>query len=834
MTESVALPSGKGPFHIEFLDRFSQANTNSFRASLLLSSLVVFGLWGYLPHKGLLVWLAAVWTAQTAHEAYSRYYRKHRGMGPDEYRHWLPGFWGAAMAVGVCWSLPFFLFDALSSDVVLLLVFVIAGVTAYGGIARSTVLSVALIFEFATLLPMCVWLFQQNSAVHRIMGAASLLYVAMLTPLLHKMNQMVTRTLLLDDENHRLYEEQTGYLEKLSHREEEYRTLADNLPVAVIRYDAEQRSRYINPAAERMLHGNAAKLLGQLPGEGGVPATPAMIERYRSVMTDVLVSGEIREFEFILDALPQGKHEHYQIRMAPEHGEDGKVIGALATWFDVTQSKRMEEDLRLKEHVLDHAHDAVYLIDERARFVYVNDEACRALGYSRAELLGMGVQDIDQAYSVEDSNAVGQRSKEEGAFTFETRHRRRDGRLFPVEVQASALVYQGMHLGLAMVRDITERKQAEAALEESARLLRDVLQGIPDPVWMKDAEGVFVVCNQGVARLFNRPVEEIIGKDDYDFFSPEQAEFYRNKDRSALEAGQVLVNEEWWTFGDNGEQVLMETRKTPVRSPEGKLLGVLGVARDITERKEVQRRLEVLNLAVNQAADALFVQDDTLRFISVNEAACRALGYSRDELLQMSTPDIDPDYTRERVVRAFVTAELGKPTCFETSHRTKDGHIIPVEITGTFFEIDGVRHVVTTARDISERKRTEAALAAANLLLRDVLQGIPDPVWMKDAEGAFVVCNQGVARLFNRPVDEIIGKDDYDFFSPEQAEFYRNKDRSALEAGQVLVNEEWWTFGDNGEQALMETRKTPVRSSEGKLLGVLGVARDVTERKRLE
>lgn len=821
--------------HVECLDRFSHANTNSFRASLLLSLLVVFGLWGHLPHEGLLIWLFTVWGVQAAHEAYSRYYRRHRGQGADGHRRWLHGFWLGATAVGAAWSLPFYLFGAVNNDVILLLVFAIAGVTAYGGVARANVLSVALIFEFAAVLPMCAWLFQQNSAIQRIMGVASLLYLALLVPLLRKMNQMVTRTLLLDGENHRLSDEQKSHLEKLRQREEEYRTLAANLPVAVIRYDLEQRRRYINPAAEKMLHGNVKQMLGQAPGEGGVPATPGMIERYRSTMAEVMLKGDTREFEFTLDALPQGQHEHYQVRMAPEFSDDGQVVGALAIWFDVTERKRMEEELRLKERVLDQAQEGVYLIDEHARFVYVNDEACRALGYSREELLGMGVQDIDHAYSVEDSNAVGKQTREEGSFVFETQHRRRDGSLFPAEIQASALVYQGKHLGLAMVRDISERKRVEAAMEASARLLRDVLQGIPDPVWMKDADGAFVVCNQGVARLFNMPVEEIIGKDDYDFFPPEQAEFYRNKDRSALEAGRVLVNEEWWTFADNGEQVLMETRKTPVRSPEGKLLGVLGVARDITERKEVQRQLEMLNLAINQSSDALFVQDDSFRFVRVNDAACRSLGYSREELSQMTPVDIDPNFTREQVVHAFVTAELGKPNCFETQHRAKDGRTIPVEVTGTFFEIDGIRHVVTVARDITQRKAIEKAMRDSESMLREAQRIAHVGSWDVDMVNDKLVWSDEIFRIWE--IDKTSFKADFAAFL--ETVHPEDRDRVSLAYNEAVANhtlyevEHRLLFPDGRIKHILE-RGEPQYDAQGKPVRFIGTSLDITERKRLE
>ena len=296
VTDGVASGSGTGQLRVEFLDRFSQANTSSFRASLLLSSLVVFGLWSYLPHEGLLAWLLAVWVVQSGHEVYSRYYRKHRDSGAAQYGRWLIGFWLAAAAVGVCWSIPFFLFDAIANDAVLLLVFAIAGVTAYGGVARATVLSVALIFETATLLPMCVWLFQQDSGIHLIMGVASLLYLAMLTPLLRKMNQMMTRSFLLDGENRRLFNEQKVYFERLSRSEEEYRMLAQNAPDPIFRYDQTCRCTYVNPTVERLTGKPLQQLYGLLPSEA-MPVQGSNAQEVQRIIHRTLETGSHAELE---------------------------------------------------------------------------------------------------------------------------------------------------------------------------------------------------------------------------------------------------------------------------------------------------------------------------------------------------------------------------------------------------------------------------------------------------------------------------------------------------------------------------------------------------------
>jgi PAS domain S-box-containing protein len=232
---------------------------------------------------------------------------------------------------------------------------------------------------------------------------------------------------------------------------------------------------------------------------------------------------------------------------------------------------------------------------------------------------------------------------------------------------------------------------------------------------MKDANGAFVVCNQGVTRLFNKKEEEIIGKTDYDFFDAEMAEFYQNKDRTALEAGHVCINEEWWTFGDNGEQALMETRKVPVRGADGKLLGVLGVARDITERKQAVSHLE--------------------------EARAR---------------------------------------------------------------------------------------------LQTVMSTIPDLVWLKDADGVYLSCNPAFERLYGASEAEIVGKTDYDFVDAELADFFRQKDREAMGAGRICINEESIIYADDGRPGMLETRKVPVLGADGKVVGVLGVARDISERKSIE
>ncbi len=144
--------------------------------------------------------------------------------------------------------------------------------------------------------------------------------------------------------------------------------------------------------------------------------------------------------------------------------------------------------------------------------------------------------------------------------------------------------------------EVIERRRAEEALGEKGAHLGTLLKTIPDLIWFKDPKGVYLSCNSRFECFIGRKEDRIIGKTDYDFFDKDLAEFFRKHDAAAVEAGRPTMNEEVVTFADDGHTELLETYKTPVYSPSGKLLGVLGIARDITERKKAEdERQKLLN-----------------------------------------------------------------------------------------------------------------------------------------------------------------------------------------------------------------------------------------------
>ena len=152
---------------------------------------------------------------------------------------------------------------------------------------------------------------------------------------------------------------------------------------------------------------------------------------------------------------------------------------------------------------------------------------------------------------------------------------------------------------VGFARDITERRAAALALQEMSSALtssRDLLQllidTLPDLIWLKDAEGVYLNCNKRFERFFGAPRESIIGKTDYDFVTRELADFFRLNDRLAMEKSGPTINEEEIAFASDGHRELLETTKSPMRSASGKLIGILGIGHDITERNQTQVELE--------------------------------------------------------------------------------------------------------------------------------------------------------------------------------------------------------------------------------------------------
>ncbi len=213
-------------------------------------------------------------------------------------------------------------------------------------------------------------------------------------------------------------------------------------------------------------------------------------------------------------------------------------------------------------------------------------------GFNREELIGTPTADL--YYNLDDRITLLAAIMKTGELRdFEFRLKTKTGSIVYVSLNGR-LIYDAEgkphHIDGAL-RDITERKQAEETLRNNEARLHAIMQAIPDLMWLKDPDGVYLSCNTMFERLFGAKEGDIVGKTDYDFVDKELADSFRENDRKVMDEGKPASNEEWVVFADDGHRALLNTIKTPIYDSKGTLAGVLGVGHDITERQRMEAEL---------------------------------------------------------------------------------------------------------------------------------------------------------------------------------------------------------------------------------------------------
>ena len=181
-------------------------------------------------------------------------------------------------------------------------------------------------------------------------------------------------------------------------------------------------------------------------------------------------------------------------------------------------------------------------------------------------------------------------------------------------------------------------QENEYTLKDKQLLLKNIIHTIPNTVWLKDTQGIYLVCNHEVEKVFGACEKDIIGKSDYDFLSKEQAESFRKQDRNVITNNKLLINEEWITYADNSKIVLQEILKTPLRNSKNEVIGVLGIAHDVTDREKLNKKLlhserltsmeEIINNIAHQWRQPLSVISMGITGMQVQ----KEMGYLTDEL----------------------------------------------------------------------------------------------------------------------------------------------------------------------------------------------------------
>ncbi len=267
--------------------------------------------------------------------------------------------------------------------------------------------------------------------------------------------------------------------------------------------------------------------------------------------------------------------------------------------------------------------------------------------------------------------------------------------------------------------EIDEHKQTEEKLKERESDLRTVIETIPDLVWLKDSDGVYLSCNKRFERFFGAKEKEIVGKTDYDFVEKKLADFFRENDKIAMEAGKPSVNEEKIVYADDGHSELLETIKMPMHDPKGNIIGILGIARDITQRKKTEETIrlneERLNSILQTNPNPVVVYDTEGFPQFINPSFTEVFGWTLSEIQGRNIPFVPDDEKNITFSKIKEIYSNGKPLQFLTKRLTKSNEVLDININAAIYkDIQGEKiGLVVNLTDITEQIKIQDQLRHA-------------------------------------------------------------------------------------------------------------------------
>ena len=601
-------------------------------------------------------------------------------------------------------------------------------------------------------------------------------------------------------------------------------------------------------------HENKARMLGYQP-ENFTHYTdftkllhPNDYEPAMQAMRDHLVGKIPRyEIEYRIKTADGNYRWFRDIGAISEYDDSGKPLNVTGIVIDITDRKQTEFELMSEKNhlktIIDASPASIWFKDTQNNFIHINLSAAKIANRSIEEVVGHSADEIfpeqSEKYYADDQDVIKSGKAKLGiiepavANGISTWVRTDKIPWFDTDRNIAGII--------AFALDITDRVESEKALRVSKLQLQSIIQAIPDLIWLKDKDGKYMLCNTMFERFFGAIEAEIVSKTDYDFVDHELADFFRKNDIKAMIAGESAQNEEWLTFTDDGHRGLFETTKTPVYDSEGTLIGVLGIAHDITRHMQMEESLKESQQLFENLAQispvGIFRTSADGYTTYVNPQWSELSGLSFNEAIGYGWLDaVHPD-ERERLRNSWNSdIEIQHASNAEYRFLKKDGSIVWV-IGNAVAEMKDniIVGFIGTITDITGRKISEDIIRQERILLRTLIDSLPDTIYIKDNKGRKLIANSSDLQIMNRHTEsDVIGKTDLEIFSSDIGVTGYEEDMSVLKTGQSLINHEDYFIDATGKQHWRLTSKIPIYDAERQIVGLVGLGHDITERKKSE
>lgn len=415
---------------------------------------------------------------------------------------------------------------------------------------------------------------------------------------------------------------------------------------------------------------------------------------------------------------------------------------------EIAHREQAEASLRFSQFVMENMADAVFWLNEDGRVCYANAAACRMLGYTKEDLLSLHIRDLTTAHSPESYAALWKELQRAGSLFFESFMLANGGRIFPVEVRANFMSFGGKSYDCGFVRDITERRRAE----DQARRWQRVFQTSGFSLaHTNPATNTFIEVNNACASLLGYTPDELAGKPILTIYAPEAVADLRAKLAGIDEAGHAAFESTF--IRKDGTKLAVFVDVTSILDSRGKPTSRVAYAQEITDRKRaeqmIQRHTQLLTQAGNAARFGYYVADVATGLVEISPMLEEVFGIGPDFQRDLSENGwgklVHPD-DWEETSRSFARTMAGEGD-FRHDYRIirhNDGQLRWLAGYGIpELGADGKpARIIGCIQDITERKRTEAALKESEERFRAYIEQAADAVMIHDLGGRFVDVNK--------------------------------------------------------------------------------------------